>query len=85
MTDNGRIALYLTKDGSGYVISNWPGTLKFPAAIHWTRRHNWWSVSKVHYVRFIGPDFAVWSGKNLGDMEICHCKRTKIDPSQISY
>jgi hypothetical protein len=62
-----------------YTISNWTGSLSFPVNIIWKRKHNWWFVGKVTFVRFIGPDGKVWSGKQMGGFNtIVHCKRTKL-------
>jgi hypothetical protein len=75
-----RLPLYLTKGAEGnYFVSNWPGTLRFSVKSRWTGNHNWYHVGKVEYVRFIGPDKKVWSGKCVGDWtQVVHCKRTKL-------
>lgn len=60
-------------------VSNWCGTLVFPVKVHWTGNYNWYHVGKVDFIRFIGPDGAVWSGKSMGGFtQIVHCKRTKL-------
>jgi hypothetical protein len=75
-----RLPLYLGKGkDENWEVSNWPGTLRFPVKARWTGNHNWYHVGKIEYVRFIGPDKKVWSGKCVGDWtQIVHCKRTKL-------
>jgi hypothetical protein len=79
MIATGRAVLYYE---SPLYVTNWPGSLKFRAVAQWTGRHN--IAGEVRFVRFIGPDDAVWSGKQMGDYNtLCYCKRTKIDPANI--
>ena len=79
MVATGRATLYLTSRDGENVITNWPGSLTFKAGAHWTGRHNMWAASKVTFVRFIGPDGAVWAGRQIGDFnDILHCRRTKL-------
>lgn len=71
-----RFTLYLCKgeDGS-YSVSNWPGTLRFPAWVH-TGRHNLARV--VYYATFKDHTGARWYGKTVGEWtQICHCRRYK--------
>lgn len=64
----------------GYThIGNWTGDLKFP--IKWQTRS--WCLGfggggmyRNDY-NFIGPDGFVWYGRNQGNGDIVHCKRTK--------
>lgn len=85
MIEHGKTMLYLTKNDAGkWIVTNWPASLVFPVAVTWTGKHNWYCVGEVRFVRFVGPDGAVWTGKQIGDYnEVCHCKRTKIDPRNI--
>lgn len=81
---HGEGVLYLTgipclglkpRAGEPMRVGDWPGGLSFPVSAHWTGRHNW--GGKVHFVRFTGPDGAEWSGRNLGDSQICRVRRLK--------
>lgn len=78
MVRDGKTTLYLTNNPAGTsTLSNWPGTLLFPLTHKWTGRHNF--GGKVTYFRFIGPDKAIWSGRQMGAQnEIAHCRRTKL-------
>lgn len=92
---SGEGVLYLTgipvmglaaKPGEPMRVTDWPGGLSFPVSAHWTGRHNW--GGKVHFVRFTGPDGAEWSGRNLGDSQICRVRRLKPQergPVAVSY
>jgi hypothetical protein len=84
MLDNGKSMLYLVKKDHKYFVTDWLGHLSFHVACHWTRKHNWYGVTQ-EYVRFIGPDNKVWSGRNVGDNQIVRVKRTRIPVSQIMY
>lgn len=77
MQKTGTAFLYLTKDATGsWVITNWPGTLRFTPYLVRKGGHNWYRVERFD-AWFIGPDGAVWHGVNLGDNEVLRCKRTK--------
>lgn len=65
-------SLYLTNDGK---VCNWPNTLSFPVEYQRIGTHNWGCVRTD--VWFNGPDGHVWHGVNIGDNEICRCKRTR--------
>jgi hypothetical protein len=82
MIASGKGWAYLTKDKAGkWVVSNWPGSMVYPVAVTWSGHS---IAGSVRFVRFIGPDDAVWSGKQMGDYNtLCYCKRTKIDPANI--
>ena len=77
MIEHGKDTLYLSKKEDHYYVCNWPDTLSFPVKWMWKGRHNMASVA--YFVRFIGPDNKIWSGKQIGDnTQICHVKRTKL-------
>ena len=59
-----------------YVISNWPGSLKFKSYHFKEGKHN---MAKTRTdVWFYGPGDFVWHGVCYGNnTQICHCKRTK--------
>lgn len=65
----------LSADGKGLRVTDWPGGLVFPV------RHSWQGKGgfghKATYVRFTGPDGKEWSGRNVGDSEVCHVRRLK--------
>lgn len=83
MMARGEAWLYLTglpcgglpASGEPLRITDWPGGLSFPVSAYWTGRHNW--GGRVHFVRFTGPDGGEWSGRNLGDSQICRVRRLK--------
>ncbi len=65
-------------------VTDWPGKLSFQVVVQWTGAHNF--GGRVTFVRFIGPDGAVWSVRQVGDFsQLCAVKRTKIDPTKIGY
>ena len=65
-------------------LSDCIGSYKIPIEVSWTGRHN--MADEVRFIRFIGPDGFVWSGKHLGRWsDLCHCRRTKIPPKNIRY
>jgi hypothetical protein len=87
MIETGRAVLYLTHNrASGnysntfgqYVdgkVSNWPGTLNFPARVR-IGRHN--IAGRRYDVWFNGPDGYEWHGVQYGDnSQLTHSKRTK--------
>jgi len=61
-----------------FTVKNWPGTLTIaPTAV---RYHEGWGFGRpypVYHVWFIGPDDHVWWGRNAGDNEVLHCRRTR--------
>lgn len=84
MLATGQGVLYLTgirvfgmdpKPGEAMRVTDWPGGLSFPVMSHWTGRHNF--GGRVNFVRFIGPDGGEWSGRNVGDSQICRVRRIK--------
>ena len=85
MINTGRAALYY--DEKNHTVTDWPGQLRFNLCVEWAGSHNWWCIKNVVFMRFIGPDGAVWTGKhfNSGYNQIVYCKRTKIRPQDIKY
>lgn len=71
MKDHGVNTLYL----SNGKITNWPGTLQYPANRIHESRHNL-GHTRVD-VWFYGPDNKIWHGVNIGDNQILRCKRTQ--------
>lgn len=94
MRRDGRIALYLTQpsiaqthsygrvgmvSSEGWSITNWPGSLQFtPRGMASISRTNWGHTRVDVWFAFDG---FVWNGRNIGDNQLLHCKRTK-QPSQ---
>ena len=76
MIDHGQTTLYINEKDRK--VTDWPGHLTFDIKTIWQTNHNWYCVDHVTYVRFIGPDGKVWTGKNIGDNDILYCKRTKL-------
>jgi hypothetical protein len=55
-------------------VSNWPGTLSYRVFSMRKGKHN---IGRTRVdVWFVGPDKYVWHGVNIGDTQVCHCKRT---------
>ena len=74
MLADGKIVLYLAKQDDGsWAVTNWPGSLSFPARGVRTMRHPWARHALIAY--FTGPDGRTWSAKNIGDSQIAHCRR----------
>ena len=74
MLADGRAVLYLAKqEGGSWAITNWPGSLSFPARGVRKMRHPWARTARIAY--FTGPDGHEWSAKNIGDSQIAHCRR----------
>lgn len=74
MLDHGKIDLYLTFRDRKAIVTNWPGSLEFKA-ISWSKSTTNWGHQRIDvWFRF---DNAIWWGYNIGDNEICRCKRTK--------
>lgn len=76
MIESGRSVLYLNEKTRK--ITDWAGHLSFDVPVLWHTRHNWYMVDHVTYVRFVGPDGKVWTGKHLGDNDLIYCRRTKL-------
>lgn len=80
MIETGRAVLYLTKSREGerapYVVTNWPGTLRFPVYGVRKGRHN---IARTRTdAWFNGPDGQQWHAVQLGEFsEIARCRRTK--------
>lgn len=60
---------------SRYVVTNWPGTLRFDVIRDKKTRHNWRVVGDVLHVWFVFEG-RVWYGRHVGDNEIVHCRKT---------
>lgn len=74
MEETGKNTLYLTGNGENYEITNWPGTLRFPASVK-VSRHN---IAGWRYDAWFWFNGRRWHGVTYGDnTQICHCKRTK--------
>jgi hypothetical protein len=82
MASHNKTVLYLSKDKElGWVVQNWPGSLKYRATVsvskngHYSplsgymeRRDAWFRDTNGHY----------WWGRSIGGRtEICHCKKIK--------
>lgn len=94
MVGSGRATLYLSApsiaqphrvgrvgyvSSEGWSITNWPGSLEFvPRGMIGISRTNW-GLERIDV--WFAFDGFVWHGKNIGDSQILHCKRTK-QPSQ---
>lgn len=81
MQRDGAITLYLTRDREtnehAWKITNWPGTLRFPAGrVKHSRRGGGFGAQRTD-AWFIGPDGATWHAVNRGDNEIARCRRVK--------
>lgn len=74
MKRDGRATLYLVKEQAGWFVTNWPGTLQFPAYDVRRFRHPF-ADARIAY--FHGPDGKRWSAKNIGDQQIAHCRALK--------
>ena len=79
MVENGvHGGMYVIKEGEKYIITNWPGTLRFPVKTYWYGNHNW--GGKVMFFRFSGPDGYEWYGRNVPgkySSQIIRVRRTK--------
>jgi len=77
MRRTGKAVLYLNDQAGTSTVGNWSGTLHFPLTHKWTGKHN--MAGTVTFFRFIGPDNAVWSGRNVGKWsQLARCKRTAL-------
>lgn len=78
-----KFLLYLCKEAEpvsspcGYVVSNWPGTLKFPVQTMKKGGHNIsGSRRDVWFKDHVGSE---WHGVQYGNFsQICYCKKRKI-------
>ena len=76
MVEDGKACLYLSKrDDGAWAVSNWPGTLVFKT--HYTRETRRGFSGKGRDAWFTGPDGKAWYGINMGDSQICRCRRLK--------
>ncbi len=80
MIETGRGTLYLTNHGPGcYLLTNWPGTLRYPVGRTRTGRHNW--TGRRRDVWFRGPDGATWWGwkveGGMGEGQCINVRRIK--------
>lgn len=90
MRKTGRATLYLTmtpvriKRGyiidRGMTITNWPGSLEFKALGSAKISQTNWGLTRVDV--WFAFDGFVWHGKNIGDGQILHCRKTaqRINP-----
>lgn len=82
MLETGRADLYLARAESGaWRVTNWPGSLEFPAFNVRSSRHGGGFGSQRTDADFRGPDGHVWHAVNRGDMQLARCKRTKARAS----
>jgi hypothetical protein len=76
MNGTGRVVLYLTGLPGAQVVTNWPGTLKFPVVSSRKGRHN--IAGSREDVYFVDGNGKRWHGVQLGDFsQICRCRRLK--------
>jgi hypothetical protein len=79
MIETGRAVLYLTKSREGeafpYVVTNWPGTLRFPVYSVRKGRHN---VAGSRTDAWFTCEGQWWHAVQYGEnSEIARCRRTK--------
>lgn len=80
MLETGRAILYLSKDEAGaWHVTNWPGSLSFPARVHSSPRGGGFGSPRLD-AWFTGPDGATWHAVNRGDNQIARCRRLKKQP-----
>ena len=80
-----RIMLYLSyKEEDGrkkWDVSNWPGTLTFPASVSVSKRGHYSPFAgymELRHAYFRDEHGRFWSGRSIGDWtEICHCRKLK--------
>ncbi len=88
MIADGRITLYLVACGPrplsaftrAFEITNWPGTLRFPATLTRTKKHGGGFGAQRTDAWFTGPDGKRWHAVNRGDSQIARCKRVETWP-----
>lgn len=72
---DGRATMYLCKTATGaYEVTNWPGTLRFPAVVS-VGRHN---LAGVRYDAWFNSQGHGYHGVTYGDFtQLCHVRRVK--------
>lgn len=77
MIRTGTITFYLGggSDGKPYTVSNWPGSLSFPAYGVRSTRIGFCLDGRIAY--FTGPDGARWSARGPGLGMYARCRRLK--------
>lgn len=76
MEKNDEECLYLVEDSGRYVVSNWPGTMKFFVYAHKSGRHN--LAGYRMDVWFKDHTGRRWWGVQYGkNTQIVHCKKLK--------
>jgi len=76
MQRDGHATLYLTDSPVGATVTNWPGTLKFPARVTGRSRNNF--GAKRTDFRFTGPDGREWCGRQVGEWsQLANVRRMK--------
>lgn len=75
MKQDGRATLYFTESDAP-TVTNWPGTLKFPARIIGRSRNNF-GARRTDF-RFTGPDGKEWGGRSVGEWsQVANVRRLK--------
>ena len=81
MIETGAATLYLAKGvADRWEVTNWPGSLRFPARYVKTSRYGGGFDSQRRDAWFTGPDGKEWHAINRGDMQIARCRRLKVQP-----
>ncbi len=82
MTATGRVVLYLSAETGvtgvwrNWVVTNWPGTLRF--LVEYSRKGSHNIAGSRHDVWFNGPDGSEWHGVCYGEnTQLCRCRRLK--------
>lgn len=83
MIADGKITLYLVKCEPrplsaftrAFEITNWPGSLKFPATLTRTSKRGGGFGSQRTDAYFTGPDGKKWHAVNRGNMQLARCHR----------
>jgi hypothetical protein len=86
MRTHGSITLYLTGDSKGVMrVSNWPGTLVFPALNVTVSR----ASAYGGYINRVDADFVfegrIWHCIQKGNMDLCRCRKTKAQWVPTNY
>ncbi len=78
MHETGKATLYLSKDERGvYVVTDWPGTLRFNALNVRDGRHNI-AGTRTDVEFYVPSEGRWWYGTQYGKWtQIIHCKRRK--------
>lgn len=82
MRENNKTTLYLAQTPrdpaqskqSKWEVTNWPGTLRFNAIVRQSD-HNFAGKNGRSDAWFMFEGF-IWHGVNIGDNQICRCKKT---------